>query len=235
MIRAQAFMWAYNEVDIIAWAIRSARLGGVDVHVMDNWSDDGTLELVQGLAVDDPGVTWERWPERRPEKVSWYDMLQCTERRAFEARTRGYTWVMHWDADEIRCSWRPGERLVDAIERIAGRRFSVIDHQVMTYAHRPVYDGSDPETYFTELWREDRSTQRKCWRQPELRVNLASSGGHQVRFRGARVAPVTLLLKHYPFRSDAQRRRKLASRASRFAPRDRAMGFHVQYDGLLTR
>src|SRR5258708_23288585 len=49
-------------------------------------------------------------------------------------------------------------------------------------------------------------------------------------FRGRKVFPVRFLLRHYPVRGQAHGERKvLAERLQRFAPEERAQGWHVQY------
>ena len=41
---------AYNEADILESTIEALRRDGADVHVIDNWSTDGTYEIALRLA-----------------------------------------------------------------------------------------------------------------------------------------------------------------------------------------
>lgn len=75
-----------------------------------------------------------------------------------------------------------------------------------------------------------RLTHVKAWKVlPGVRVDLATSGGHDVQFPGRVVAPERLILKHYPLRGPAQAARKLADYARRWDPAERARGWHAQY------
>ena len=88
MTKPIAFTWAYNEADILPWMLRHALAQGIDVHVIDNWSTDGTYDLVLGMALAYPSnhLTVERWPYSGPvDRVSWYDMLRYTERLSWLA------------------------------------------------------------------------------------------------------------------------------------------------------
>jgi hypothetical protein len=73
--------------------------------------------------------------------------------------------------------------------------------------------------------------QRRAWKRSEVQVGLVRSAGHDVSFDGRRVYPYKFLLKHYPIRSEAHGRRKiLQDRQNRWNPRERAWGWHRQYD-----
>jgi glycosyltransferase involved in cell wall biosynthesis len=234
-----AIMWAYNEADIIGWTIRHLIRQGVTVHVMDNWSDDDTPEVIDTLARGWPDVvSWERWPPQGPvATVSWREMLDYTAHRAARARP-AYTWMMHHDADEIRRSAVLGETLCDALERIGATGANAVDHVVEVYGPREGYDAlrHDPEHYFTTRVPDHmdmRNGQVKCWQQlTSTPVFLSRSGGHHAEFPRQIVATERLILKHYPLRTAAQTARKLAERAARWDPAERAKGWHVQYDEM---
>lgn len=231
-----AHMYVFNEVDVLPWVLRHLLAQGVDVLVSDNWSTDGGYEMAGSMAAASAGrLRVMRWPMTGPRAVvSWHAMLRRVETLALTAQQDGYAWVIHHDADEIRRSARPGERLVDAIARLDGEGYTAIDHQVEVYGPQPAWDGTqDPEACFTARVAEHidlRNRQIKAWKQPpEQRVDLASTGGHAVGFPGRRVASERLVLKHYPLRSEGQAAQKLAARRARWAPEDRARGWHIQY------
>lgn len=235
-MKVQAFMYTYNEADIIRWSVQHAVDQGLRVHVTDNWSTDGTFELVTAMAATEPKITVSRWPESGPTaEVSWHEMLTRVEQLALNS---GADWCMHYDADEIRRSGRPGERLFDAVKRLSQQGFSAIDHRVEVYAPRDGYDGAqNPEEYLSELIPNEHMDQKngqvKCWQQRRgRRVSLAAGAGHRVDFPGIKIATEQLVLKHYPLRSPEQQARKLAERRERWAASDRARAWHVQYDGI---
>jgi hypothetical protein len=112
-----------------------------------------------------------------------------------------------------------------------------VDHTVLNF--RPIdnnsIDGTDFEAHFRHFefgTSPDLLRQVKAWRNDGRRVVL-SDGGHEVVFAGRRVFPYKFLLKHYPIRSQLHGERKVhAERRSRWNPTERALGWHLQYDGV---
>jgi hypothetical protein len=231
---AIAFMWAYNEADIIGHVIHHLQHEGVGVNLFNNWSTDATEKIAMA-----EGSMWhvERWPIYGPEPVvSWQRMLDHTAHTAFQyAQTRGAFWALHHDADEIRRSPVDGETLYEFFRRVRMAGWNAVDHRVETYAPRDGYDPlvHHPETYFTERLADhidNHNGQLKAWWQtPDLLVDLAGTGGHKVTFPGRKVCPEKLILRHYPMRGAEQRAAKARSRNERWAPEDRAKGMHEQY------
>jgi len=232
-MNAIAYMFVFNEVDILSWSVQHAVDQGLHVHLIDNFSDDGSYEMACGIAAADQRITVSRWPESGPPShANLSEMLDHVDQMA--ARSR-FDWCMIYDADEIRRSSRPQERLADAIARIDAAGFNAIDHDLEVYVQRDGFDGSqNPETYLV-VRQLDHSDQHlnhlKCWKNLGCYVNLNSHGGHRVSFAGIKIAPERLILKHYPLRSQEQAHRKVRSRNARWAPSDRRLGWHTQYDG----
>ena len=230
MMQAIAFMWAYNEDDIIGHVVHHLQTEGVGVHVFNDGSTDDTLGVVSRS-----GATLELW-QTREATASWTAMLRHTEETALDyARQHGSFWAIHHDADEIRRSAVPGERLLDFFARARQAGWTAVDHHVQVFAPRDGYDPAlhHPETYFTEPFQghmDAHNGQIKAWWQtPEVRVDLAKDAGHKVAFPGRRVCPEKLILKHYPMRGAEQRAAKARSRAARWDPQERAKGWHAQY------
>lgn len=236
-VNAIAISWVYNEADIVGWCIDHLLEQGVDVMILDNWSDDGSYELVDRYTKTHPTQVYlARWPSAPPETTSWWDMLKVSEETAL-AFHGSYDWIIHQDADEFSYSTHPGERLIDAIQRIDDAGYTAIDHEMHIYKPVPVYDGSlDPRTTFTELYENhetkiaEQLRELKIFRQPPTRVDLAHNGGHTVRFLGCNVAPERFIKRHYPLRSPEHAARKIASRKSRWSASDFARRWHVHYD-----
>jgi hypothetical protein len=230
-----AFVTAFNEADLIASTIDRLYSEGAAVYLIDNWSTDGTWEIAQrrlgrGL------IGAERFPADGPPRFyEWRHLLWRVEELA--ATTRA-DWFVHVDADEQRRSAWPGVSLRTALWRVEQRGFNAVDHTVLTFP--PVDDGfrpgSDPERHFRhfEFGRNiGHLVQIKTWKRTRERVDLASTGGHDVSFEGRRLFPYNFLSKHYPVRSQAHGERKIfGERQSRWSPEERAAGWHVQYDHL---
>ncbi|MBI4320859.1 MAG: glycosyltransferase family 2 protein [Chloroflexi bacterium] len=232
--RVVALVAAYNESDIITPSLRHLVSQGIDVYLIDNWSTDGTYELARefrgrGL------VGIERFPEDGPPPTyKWRDLLGRKEELAQEISA---DWFIHYDVDEIRRSPWPGVTLRDAIYEVDQEGFNCIDHIVLEFC--PVDDGYPPGAdfeayfaYFTLDLPAGTYPRVNAWKKSAQRVSLAACGGHNAQFGGRRVFPSPFLLKHYPIRSQSHGKRKvLSERKPRWDPKEKADGWHTQYDG----
>jgi glycosyltransferase involved in cell wall biosynthesis len=224
-------MCVYNEADIIQPVLQHLYAQGVSVHILDNWSSDGSADIAQSF----PLAGFERWPVDGPSQYyEWGKMLQVVAERAAASPAN---WCIHHDADEIRRSPRPRETLLEAFQRVDAEGYSAVNHQV--YHFLPIDDlyHGNPERHFQYYLIDDpiRSPIRqvKAWKNTGQRVDLASSGGHLAGFDGIQVYPEKFVLKHYPLRTSGQAERKVIhERVGRYSPDDLARNWHVQYREL---
>jgi hypothetical protein len=234
--RPLAIVGTYNDEDVAPQTVFKLLEDGIDVHVLDNWSTDGTYEQLKVLSARFGRLSIERFPASGPTEFhEWDAVLRRKEEIAVQHPER---WIIHHDSDEIRRSPWAGISLRGGLYIAEQMQFTAIDFTVCEF--RPVDDqfsaGMDPETmirHFEFGQRADHFEQVKAWRQGPDCVDLASSAGHQAWFDGRKVFPYKFILKHYPLRSPAQARRKVfIERRGRFAPRLRDQGWHVQYDDV---
>jgi GT2 family glycosyltransferase len=231
----RAYVPVFNEADILPATLDHLLEQGVSVHVLDNWSTDGSWELVCGRA-DESAITAERFPASGPARVyEWVRLLERIEELAAAATA---DWLMLVDADELRVSPWPQIKLRDALWAVDDAGFTAVDHTVLLFP--PVAEsfapGGDPREHFpyAELWRgAGYAPQIKSWKRGRRPVRLARSGGHEAEFVGRRVFPFNFVDEHYPLRSQQHAERKIfVERLPRFQPAERARGWHVQYDAL---
>jgi hypothetical protein len=223
----------YNDLDIFPQILSGLINDGLHVHIIDNWSSDGTYEFASQIASEFPdAVSIERFPESGPTQYfEWRSILRRKEEIALRWPGR---WISHQDSDEVRCSPWPAMSFHQGLRRASSEGFSAIEFAVIRF--RPVDDcfrpGMNPEMHFRYFERDNsNASQVKAWRQPATRVELAKSGGHGVAFPGLAVHPEKFLMKHYPIRSLEQGRRKIfEERLGRFHPDELAIGWHFQYD-----
>jgi glycosyltransferase involved in cell wall biosynthesis len=233
-----AIVPVYNEADIIAQTLRDLIAQGLMVYLIDNWSSDDTLTrarafLGRGL------IAIERFPAHGPPRTyNLTDILRRVEQIA--AAHPWADWVVLHDADERRRSPWPGVTLREALWRVDRAGYSCVDHVTLNFP--PVDDAFDPAradleeyfNYFEFSAHAGHFHQRRAWKQVGTGVALAASAGHDVTFPGRKVYPYKFLLKHYPVRSQAHGARKvLRERAARWNARERAQGWHRQYDGAV--
>lgn len=200
---------------------------GCRVHLIDNWSSDGTIGAAKADSV-------ERWPIDGPTQI--HDREGMLKRIEEVALLHPRRWIIVHDADEIRRA--EAGRLAQALFAVERAGYNAASFHAITFA--PVDNGwdalrDDPEVYFR--WRymthvDTRGRHVKAWVQGEERVDIHSTGGHVARFEGAKAAVGGFILKHYPIRSQAHGERKvLRERLARYAVKELARGWHVQYDG----
>jgi hypothetical protein len=223
-----AILAAYNEGDVVAQVIGDLVRQGIQVYLVDHGSTDDTVAqaepfLGRGL------LEIERFGGG--PTVRWSDVLRRKEELAAQLTA---DWFLHQDADEFRESPWENLGLCDAIRRDDRLGYDAIDFELLNF--RPTHDdfrpGADVREAFQyyELAEAFDKVQVRCWRRSEHAVDLVSSGGHDAMFPGRKVFPVRFLLRHYPVRGQAHGERKvLAERLHRFAPEERARGWHVQY------
>lgn len=229
-----ALMAVYNEADVIEDSIRALVSEGVDVYVIDNWSTDGSFELVQpflGRGV----IGHERFPDSEPPGRM---ASRTLHRRMMEvSASLRADWFVSLDADERRRSPWLGVGLRDAIYHVDRSGFNCIDHTVVVF--HPADDefaGGDVEDHFRHFefgQRPGHFLQRKAWKNTGQSPDRAATSGHDTNFSGRRIYPYKFLLKHYPIRSQAHGERKIIrERRDRYDLSERAEGLHSHYDLL---
>jgi GT2 family glycosyltransferase/glycosyltransferase involved in cell wall biosynthesis/SAM-dependent methyltransferase/Tfp pilus assembly protein PilF len=234
-----AIISAHNEGDVIFHVIGDLISNDINVYLIDHCSTDNTVEeagkwLGKGLLKLErfPGDCG--YPERSNQQYVWRDLLRRKEELALEL---GAAWYIHADADEFRESPWPGLTLAEAIRRVDLLGYTAINFELLNF--RPTDDcfgpGTDVRAHLTHYERTEvfNAVQIKAWKNTGQRVSLADSGGHSVEFPGRKVFPIAFVLRHYPIRGETHGRKKVfRERLPRFAPEERADGWHLQYNDL---
>ncbi|HNY30897.1 MAG TPA: glycosyltransferase [Fibrobacteria bacterium] len=235
--RIVALVSSFNEGDVIGPVLEGLIAEGIDVYLIDNASTDDTVLqasrlLGKGLIHIERFPHDAGYPSRSEKEYVWTDILRRKEELALHL---GADWYLHADADEFRESPWEGLSLSEAIRKADSEGWNAINHELFNF--RPTDDsfprGEDPRRHLTGYEAGDwfDSVQIKTWKNPGVRVDLASSGGHSVGIPRRLVCPIPFILRHYPIRGESHGRRKvMAERLGRFSPEEKARGWHVQYD-----
>lgn len=229
-----AIVAAYNEADVIEPVVRDLIANGVSVYLIDDGSTDGTAGLVEPL-VGHGVISVERLAAASEDvdarTFAWERLLH---RKAQLAADLDADWFIHHDADEFRESPWAGVSLLDGIRKVDALGYNAIDFANLDFwpTHEGFTPGIDPRDAFP--WYSDAASydrvQVRCWRKTS-KVDLASSGGHDVQFDSRNVFPIRFISRHYPIRGQAHGERKIfVERRPRFVPKERARHWHVQYD-----
>jgi glycosyltransferase involved in cell wall biosynthesis len=231
-----AIVSSFNEEDIIKDVVEDIIEQGCELVVLDNWSTDGTWEILQSLQNSVPSqLSIERFPSKPVAQSSWRDILARKEEIALQHKGR---WILHSDADELRRSPFPGVNLARAMQIAQATGATRIDFTVLNF--RPVDAGPYiPGTlksafkYFQFGTHPSYFQQRKAWLQGNDRVDLRNSGGHDANFGNAADFRYKFWLKHYPIRSMSHGRVKTyRERAQRWSTAEKEAGWHVHYDDV---
>jgi hypothetical protein len=228
-----AIVAAFNEADIVGATVRDLIAQGVQVYFLDDGSTDGTVETIEPL-VGAGVLAIERL--RAPADSGPFDWQRVLRRKAELARELDASWFIHHDADEFRESPWAHLTLREAIQSVDDLGFNAIDFESLDFwpvdgAAQPDGDVRRALPFYAKAAPYDR-LQIRCWKKTDAAVDLASSGGHEARFDGRRVCPLRFILRHYPIRGQAHGERKVfRERRDRLRAEERALGWHVQYDG----
>jgi glycosyltransferase involved in cell wall biosynthesis len=193
--RVVAIIATYNEERFIGGCLEHLFSHGIEAHLCDNESTDRTIEIArQYLGRGLRAI--ETLP--RDGTYRWREILATKERLAASLDA---DWILHLDADEIPQPRRRAQTLAAALGEADRAGYNAVEFRELTFTatrESPNHDQSDFRK--TMRWYYPFAPRRlhlvRAWkRQPS--VDLVSSGGHQAKFRGRRIAPEALLLRHY--------------------------------------
>ena len=220
-----------NEFELILDAIDDVLKKGFDVHVVDNWSDDGTWELITAKYQKNSSVFLEQFPSEPATDFSLKNLLKRCE---IIANQSNYDWIVRIDADERLDSCSPDYELGEMIAIADQLGFNVIDFTVLEF--RPSEKDLGENTlypnhgYFTGL--SSHQNIQRAWKNSIKRVEFAESGGHEVS-GNQKLFPLNQLLRHYSFRNPLQTHRKVfIERIPNYNLKERTSGWHHQYDSF---
>lgn len=221
-MRVIAVIAARNEYDYLANLLLYLRENGIDYAVIDNGSDDGSAELLREERFKPGMAALEYMPFD-----GTFDLAAILELKQTLYQRLDADWLMHLDADEIVHSYRPEEKLADAVGRIAkgGAQAINFDEFVFLPVERDYQRdlaGFQPLLHYYHF--EPRKNHKiNAW-QSELEVDTVSSAGHHIGEIEYRLSAESFALRHYIFKSQAHAYDKYATRVFSAAGRER--GWH---------
>lgn len=223
MVSALAVLCARNERVHIRRCIGDLIEAGLDVHVIDHGSTDGTREIAaefKGHGV--VGI----------EDLAWDGSFSLSEqlrakRQAYE-RSR-HDWVVHVDADEWLCVPASAGigRLIDAISRAHAEGFDCINFRELAFVAKgdANYAHEDYASRMRDYYLFEPTYPRliRAMRR-DSGIDTLASGGHVPSAGDVRRWPHDLILRHYIALSAEHVRAKYLSRT--FSAEDIARGWH---------
>lgn len=233
-VKVAALVHVFNEADILAETIRFLTGQGVHVHIIDNWSTDGSWEIAGSFPVMQ--VTKERFPPEGPsDHYEWYKQCEYSEQLS---RQLPYDWFLHYDSDEFRYAPWKNVTLRNAISFIDSLGYNAIDFTVLDFRYTKDKEQVNADFERNNNWfefgkRPGHFIQLKGWKKNE-QADLKTVGGHSISFPGMNVYPIKFLNKHYSLRSKEQTRKKLiVHRLPRTQKEKNERGWHTHIELLI--
>ena len=235
-LRIVALIAAYNEADIILPCIKNLHNQGIEVYIIDNWSTDGTYEIAQSM-LGQGVIGLERYPDNPEAGTHLYSWKKLLRRKAEIGYNLQADWYIHHDVDEYRETCWPDISLREGIHYVDLLGYNCIDSIVIEF--KPIDNNYEPNTdhvayfdHFNFSTNPGNTKQISIWKNPGTPVDLASSGGHHVRFDDQRLFPFKFIYRHYPFRNETQATNKIRAKQENSDARERMRGWHYMYEHL---
>lgn len=226
-----AIMPVFNEIDIVEKSVSRLLFQGIDVYVIDNWSDDGSYEKLVEMSRQHENIKVERFPSSPVNEYMWNEILKRMEEISLEL---DYDWFVHVDADEFLEGYQSSMGLKESIYIVDISGFDVIDFTLIDFRPTKITEGQEielPNRWEFSTRNGARNIQR-AWKNTGVKPDFHKSGGHVLKTH-TRLYPFNFLLMHFPIRNSAQGRKKIfRDRLPRFRTEKLNFGWHTQYDNF---
>ncbi len=199
LMRVIALIAVHNEKRMIGACLDHLYDQGVESYVLDDMSTDSTMTIVRRH----PGVIGVESFPRKDDTFSLAPQLRRKEELAAELDAE---WFIHMDADEIRLPPRRNQTLAEGLAEADRAGFTAVNFFEFTFIptqeapdhDHPRFQETMRSYYPFRPWFPHRV---QAWKRQVDRIDLASSGGHRVRFPGLNLAPRNFPMRHYLFLS----------------------------------
>lgn len=220
-MRAVALIGVRNEEAVIAHCLDNWRASGCDVVLIDNDSEDRTVEIARSY-LGRGLLSIERQP--------WTGHFQLRQQLLLKKRLireLDHDWVIHSDADEWLCPPWSGTTLVEGIRRVDAGGFNCINFIELVFPPWPDQDFAFTDytrrmkTYY--VFAPKRPHRMLAWRR-DLDVDNVEGAGHILTGRNIRLYRIDFIMRHYIFLSLDHGIKKLVSR--QYDPTELARGWN---------
>jgi glycosyltransferase involved in cell wall biosynthesis len=193
-MRAVALLCVRNEEALIAHCLDNWGESGCDVVLIDNDSEDRTVDIARGY-LGRGLLSIERLP--------WTGRFQLREQLLIKKRLiqdLDHDWVIHTDTDEWLCApWRDAT-LLDGVRRVDSEGFNCINFIELVFPPWP-----DEDFTFTDYTRRMKTYYFFAPRHPhrvlawrrDLYADNVEGAGHILTGPDLRLYPTDFIMRHY--------------------------------------
>lgn len=221
MISALAVVCVRNEVAHIRRCLNDLISSGLEVHVIDNRSTDGTREIAESylgngvVAIDD--LPWQG-------SFSLSDQLSAKRKIISQSH---HDWILHCDADEWLVNQDANKSLIEGMDAAHKAGFNCINFHEIVFVPLPGEDfekddyAKQMQTYY--FFQPSYPRLNRAWRR-DIGLDNSASGGHLLSGEKIKRYPTDFILRHYIALSEQHARRKYVGRS--FSNVDINKGWH---------
>ncbi len=195
-IRIVALLTCRNESLYIRRCLQHPYEQGIETCLIDNKSTDNTVEIAKKFK--NKGV-FRIVTHPYPGYYDWESILKLKEKLVKEIDA---DWFMHYDTDEIREAPAPYKTLKEGIIDADRKGYNAINFDEFVFLPTRFIDDFEHTDYVKKMqyyyFFEPSSTRRiNAFKKSNTKIEIASSGGHNVKFDGLNIFPVNFILRHY--------------------------------------
>jgi glycosyltransferase involved in cell wall biosynthesis len=222
-LKIVALIAVRNEELYIKRCLEHLESQGIETCIIDNGSTDRTLKIAESFA--SRGVF-------RIEHLPYNGQFELMEQLRYKeklAKEINADWFIHQDADEIREAPKPFKTLKEGFEAADNQGFNAVNFDEFDFLPTTPEESFEDRNYVKEMkyyyFLEARPQHHiKAWKKTSHQIDLVSTGGHLVDFKGIKVFPVPFILRHYMALSLAHANNKYGYR--KFSSKELAKGWH---------
>ncbi len=195
-IRVVALLTCRNESLYIKRCLQHLYEQGIETCLIDNESTDNTVEIAKTFK--NKGL-FRIETQPYPGYFDLVAQLQLKEKLVHEIDA---DWFIHYDADEIREAPAPYKTLSDGIADVDKKGYNAINFDEFVFLPTSENENFEHCDYVKEMkyyyfFEPAPIRHIKAFKKTDSKIEIASSGGHRIKFDDLNLFPVSFILRHY--------------------------------------
>lgn len=194
--RVVALLTCRNESLFLERCLQHLYKQGIETCVIDNESEDDTVEIARRF-IGKGVIRIETQPYR-----GYFDLVEQLEIKQRLAKEIDADWFIHYDTDEIKEAPLPYKTLFEGIKDVDRQGYNAINFDEFVFmptSEEENFEGTDYVKTMQYYYYFEPSPNHRvnAWKKQDEDVDLVTSGGHSVNFKGIKIYPEGFILRHY--------------------------------------